>query len=163
MAGQRSWGAAWLLAGLLAGCSADGQAGQEGAQTGPAASAALGEPVAEVAQAATGVCDSNSPTSTQACIDQIQANGGTVINDIFRDTLGHKASELSTFGKLFNAYPGCDRVNIAGCDPGTSQPPYDCPGEYSCVSGPGFLTPWRPRSTRSIAPGASPAASPTTT
>lgn len=87
------------------------------------------------AAAATGVCDSNPPTTTDACINAIQANGG-VVNDIFKDSQGHTATQLPTYGQLFNVYPGCTIASCAGCDPGTDTAPYDCPGEYSCVSQP---------------------------
>ena len=87
------------------------------------------------AQASTGVCDSTPPASTQACIDAIQ-NGGTVINKIFTDANGLTAQQLPLFGKLFNQWPAiCDGVNDAGCA-GTSNPPYDCPGQYTCISPP---------------------------
>jgi len=36
------------------------------------------------------------------------------------------------FGKIFNAWPGCNAPS-AGCG-GTSNPPYDCPGQYACAS-----------------------------
>ena len=85
------------------------------------------------AQASTGVCDSNPPTTTQACIDAIQ-NGGTVVNDIFKDANGLTADQLPLFGKIYNQWGSlCDGVNFAGCA-GTSQSPYDCPGQYVCVT-----------------------------
>jgi hypothetical protein len=83
--------------------------------------------VASTATATGPVCDLSPPTSTQACIDAIQKNGG-VVNDIFRDSLGHTATQLPIFGQLYNIYPGCDAANCAGCDPGWDNPPYDCPG-----------------------------------
>ena len=89
--------------------------------------------VASSARAATGVCDSNPPTTTDACINAIQANGG-VVNDIFRDSQGHTAQQLPVYGQLFNAYPGCTLASCSGCDPGMDTAPYDCPGEYTCTS-----------------------------
>lgn len=87
------------------------------------------------ARASTGVCDSNPPTSTQACISAIQATGG-VVNDIFRDSMGRTGTQLPVFGKLFSIYPSqCTNMNYAGCNPGTDTAPYDCPGQYTCVTG----------------------------
>ncbi|MFS8069838.1 MAG: hypothetical protein ACMG6S_26025, partial [Byssovorax sp.] len=85
---------------------------------------------APAALAATGVCDSNPPTTTTACIDAIQ-NGGTVVNDIFKDVNGLSGQQLPVFGKLYNQWPGCDGANFAGCA-GVSTPPFDCPGQYVC-------------------------------
>jgi Putative metal-binding motif len=82
------------------------------------------------AAAATGLCDSNPPTTSQACIDAVQ-NGGTVINDVFKDSNGLTGPQLPVFGTLFNQWPGCDSTSWAGCA-GESQPPYDCPGQYVC-------------------------------
>ena len=87
------------------------------------------------AWASTGVCDSNPPTSTQACIDAIQ-NGGTVVNDIFKDANGLTGPQLPVFGKLYNQWPGCDGANYAGCA-GTSNAPWDCAGAvgaYTCAA-----------------------------
>lgn len=84
-----------------------------------------------LAAAQTGICDSNPPASTQACIDAIQA-GGTVHNDIFHDANGLTADQLPLFGKVFNAWPGCDTTSFAGCS-GQSLAPFDCPGEYQCT------------------------------
>lgn len=83
---------------------------------------------------ATGVCDANPPTSTQACIDAIQANG-SVVNDVFHDTNGLTAFQLPVYGQLFNAWPGCDMASFAGCS-GQDTPPYDCPGQYTCSGAP---------------------------
>lgn len=88
--------------------------------------------LAPAAWGSTGVCDSNPPTTTTACIDAIQ-NGGAVVNDIFKDTNGLSAQQLPLFGKLYNQWPGCDGANDAGCA-GTSNPPYDCPGQYTCTT-----------------------------
>ncbi len=85
------------------------------------------------AAASTGVCDSNPPTTTQACIDAVQT-GGTVINDIFRDANNRTGPELPVFGTLYNAWPGCDLTSFAGCA-GHSLAPYDCPGQYQCDPG----------------------------
>jgi len=86
------------------------------------------------ALATTGVCDSNPPTSTDACINAIQTAGG-VVNDIFHDANGLTATQLPLYGKLFNQWPGCpDVTSFAGCA-GIDNPPYDCPGEYTCVGG----------------------------
>lgn len=85
---------------------------------------------ARVAAAATGVCDSNPPTTTQACIDAIQNSGG-VVNDIFRDSNGRRADQLPAFAKLVSAFATCATANTAGCN-GTSNAPYDCPGQYTC-------------------------------
>ncbi len=84
------------------------------------------------ARAQTGVCDSNPPVSTQACIDAIQSNG-SVINDIFKDANGLTGQQLPVFGTLFANWPGCDTTPFAGCA-GQSQPPYDCPGQYTCAA-----------------------------
>ncbi|MBI4705047.1 MAG: putative metal-binding motif-containing protein [Deltaproteobacteria bacterium] len=98
----------------------------------------LGEPrgepeaVGQVQLASTGVCDSNHPVSTKACIDAIQLNGG-VVNDIYKDANGLTGPELPVFGKLFNNWPGCNTSN-AQCNCGKSLPPYNCPGQYSCDS-----------------------------
>jgi MYXO-CTERM domain-containing protein len=82
------------------------------------------------ADAATGVCDSNPPTSSEACIAAIQAAGG-VVNDIFTDAGGLTGPELPIFGTLFNQWPGCDGTVFAGCG-GLDTAPYDCPGQYTC-------------------------------
>lgn len=87
--------------------------------------------VAREARAATGICDSNPPTSTAACTAQIQ-NAGTVVEDIFKDTMGRTGFELPVFGKIYNAWPGCNAPS-AGCA-GSSLAPYDCPGQYACAS-----------------------------
>lgn len=84
------------------------------------------------ALASTGVCDSNPPTSTQACIDAIQANGG-VVNDIFKDANGLTADKLPLFGTFFNQWPNCPQSVPSACA-GTSNAPYDCPGEYGCAA-----------------------------
>lgn len=87
--------------------------------------------VAPMASAATGVCNATAE-GPQKCIDAIQNSGG-VVNDVFKDANGLGALELPVFGKLVNAWPGCDFTNNAGCG-GTSLAPYDCPGQYSCAS-----------------------------
>ncbi len=87
--------------------------------------------------ASTGVCDANPPSSTQACIDAIQ-NGGTVINDIFKDSNGLPGPELPLFGTVFNQWPGCDGTNYAGCA-GQSVAPFNCPGQYTCGGLPNSL------------------------
>lgn len=90
--------------------------------------------VASNASASTGVCDSNPPTSTDACISAIQNSGG-VVNDIFKDANGLTATQLPVYGQLVNQWPNCpDLTTFAGCA-GISNPPYDCPGEYTCVAG----------------------------
>lgn len=84
---------------------------------------------APLVEAATGICDS-SPQASQACIDAIQANGG-VVNDIFRDINGLTGDMLPVFGKIINPWPGCPTLNASTCG-GQSNPPYDCPGQYTC-------------------------------
>lgn len=88
------------------------------------------EPVAQVAQRATGICDSNPPATTEACFKAIQSNGGAVVNDIFKDSNGLTADQLPVFGTLFNNWPGCPTTHL-GCA-GQSLPPYDCAGQYQC-------------------------------
>ncbi|MEP7126046.1 MAG: putative metal-binding motif-containing protein [Byssovorax sp.] len=101
-----------------------------------AALAALG--LAPEAWASTGICDSNPPTSTQACIDAIQ-NGGKVVNDIFKDANGLTGPQLPVFGKLFNQWPAaCTTTNGGGCA-GTSNSPWSCPGQYTCAGLPNTL------------------------
>ncbi len=80
-----------------------------------------------------GICDSNAPTSTNACIAQIQSAGG-LINDVFRDKLGRTGDQLPLFGQVFDNWPGCDSTSHAGCA-GVSNAPYDCPGNYVCQPG----------------------------
>jgi MYXO-CTERM domain-containing protein len=82
------------------------------------------------AVAATGVCDSNPPTSSQACVDAIQSAGG-VINDIFKDKNGLTGPQLPVFAQFFNNWPGCTDTSWAGCA-GESTAPYECPGSYVC-------------------------------
>jgi MYXO-CTERM domain-containing protein len=89
------------------------------------------ENVGRTQLAATGVCDNTPPSSTQACIDAVQLNGG-VVNDVFTDANGLTADQLPIFGQLFNNWPGCNTVSYAGCS-GQSLPPYDCPGQYQCT------------------------------
>lgn len=84
---------------------------------------------APFATAATGVCN-ETPEAPQKCIDAIQNSGG-VVNDIFHDSNGLAADQLPVFGKLFNAWPGCPNINASTCA-GQSNPPYDCPGQYTC-------------------------------
>src|SRR5262249_30748195 len=86
--------------------------------------------VVSLARGATGLCDSNPPTSSQACIDQIQS-AGAVVNDIFKDANGLTGPELPLFGKLENAFPGCDPQSFSSCA-GESTAPYACPGGYTC-------------------------------
>jgi len=57
------------------------------------------------------------------------------VNDIFRDANNRTAQQLTLFGKVVNIYPQCTTLNCAGCNPGTSNPPYDCPGQYGCAAG----------------------------
>jgi len=83
-------------------------------------------------EAATGTCDSNPPTSSNACIAAIQSAGG-VVNDIFKDKNGLTGPQLPLFAKYFNNWPGCDTTSWAGCA-GESTPPYDCPSKYTCNS-----------------------------
>lgn len=83
------------------------------------------------AVAATGVCD-QSPANAQACIDAVQA-AGAVTNDIFRDANGRTGPQLPVFGAIFNRWAGCPAELPATCG-GTSLPPYDCPGAYSCAT-----------------------------
>src|SRR5258706_10885211 len=91
--------------------------------------ALVGSAFASNAIASTGVCDSNPPTTTAACINAIQASGG-VVNDIFHDKMGRTGQQLPLFGKVVDLYPGCNTANCAGCNPGTSISPFDCPGQY---------------------------------
>jgi MYXO-CTERM domain-containing protein len=83
----------------------------------------------------TGVCDSNPPISSDACISAIQANGG-VVNDIFRDVNGLTGPELPVFGTLFQQWPACTELqgqtSFAGCS-GQSLAPADCAGQYQCT------------------------------
>jgi MYXO-CTERM domain-containing protein len=94
------------------------------------------ENIGTVQQAATGVCDANPPTSTQACIDAVQMSGGAIVNDVFTDSNGLTADQLPVFGQLFNNWPGCNTVNFSGCS-GQSNAPFDCPGQYTCTGLPG--------------------------
>src|SRR5258708_6242828 len=80
--------------------------------------------------AQTGVCSSNPPTSTQACLDAM-GTAGVLTDDIFRDTNGLTADQVPLYGVLFNNWPGCISTNSGGCS-GQSLQPYDCPGQYSC-------------------------------
>ena len=95
----------------------------------------VAEHLGEVRQAgtSTGVCDSNPPVSTQACIDAVQAGAG-VFNEVFTDSNGLTADQLPVFGQLFNNWPGCNTTSSAGCA-GLSQAPFDCPGQYVCEAG----------------------------
>ena len=97
------------------------------------AAIAIAALVSRSARASTGVCDSNPPTTNQACIDAIQSSGG-VVNDIFTDANGRTALQLPLFAKLYNPYaPSCDRGN-SGCNPGISLgPAFDCPGDFTCT------------------------------
>ncbi|MBS2027818.1 MAG: putative metal-binding motif-containing protein [Deltaproteobacteria bacterium] len=89
--------------------------------------------LASTARASTGVCDSNPPTSTQACIDAIQS-AGTVVNDIFRDANGRDGTQLPVYGKLINNWPQCgDVTNFDACAT-VDAAPYDCPPGYSCAT-----------------------------
>jgi hypothetical protein len=63
-----------------------------------AASALAVAAIAPDTLASTGVCDSNPPTTTTACIDAIQ-NGGAVVNDIFKDVNGLSGQQLPVFGR----------------------------------------------------------------
>ena len=70
------------------------------------------------------------PTDCTAVIQ----NSGAVVNDIFKDTMGHTADQLPLYGKLFNQWAGCTPYEVnPGCA-GTSTAPYTCPGAYSCAS-----------------------------
>lgn len=89
------------------------------------------------ALASTGVCDSNPPTSSDACIAAIQSAGaGAVVNDIFKDANGLSGPQLPLFGKLFNHKPACAAMttSFAGCA-GVDTGAMDCPGLYTCTSG----------------------------
>lgn len=99
-------------------------------RTSRAAVVALALCLPASAHAATGVCDSNQPTTTQACTDAVQ-NAGAVVNDIFRDANNRTGPQLPTFGQLFNVWPGCDLTSWAGCA-GQDLAPADCPGQYAC-------------------------------
>jgi hypothetical protein len=100
------------------------------AEADPVHQAPPPEPVRQVQQRATGVCDANPPASTQACVDAIQANGGAIVNDVFKDTNGLTADQLPVFGTLFNNWPGCSTTHL-GCA-GQSLAPFDCPAQYQC-------------------------------
>ena len=91
------------------------------------------------AHASTGVCDSNPPTTTTACINAIQMNAGAVVNDIFKDQNGRTAGQLPLFGKLVNVYAGCPQEIFNLCA-GHSNPPYDCPMEYTCTTASGAFS-----------------------
>src|SRR3954468_3398669 len=87
------------------------------------------------------VCDIG--TGPSDCITAIQNSGADrVVNDIFKDAKGRNAFQLPVYGRLLEIekiFPAClaptgQTANCAGCNPGTSRPPYDCPGAYDCVS-----------------------------
>lgn len=82
------------------------------------------------------------------CIAAIQGSGaGRVVNDIFKDAKGRTATNLPVYGRLLEIekiFPAClvppvQGASSAGCNPGVSQPPYDCPGQYICAP-PGAIT-----------------------
>jgi MYXO-CTERM domain-containing protein len=85
-----------------------------------------------IASASTGVCDKSPPASTQACINAIQNNGG-VVNDVFKDSNGLTGDALPVYGKLFNQWPNCPDLTDFGSCSGQSNPPYDCPSQYTCT------------------------------
>lgn len=89
-------------------------------------------------------CDINPPTSTDACIAAIQSSGADrVVNDVFKDAKGRTATQLPVYGKLLEIdkiFPMCTvppakSANCQSCNPGTSNPPFDCPGQYTCAGG----------------------------
>ncbi len=91
-------------------------------------------------------CDIGSGPA--ACIAAIQGSGaGRVVNDIFRDAKGRDAMQLPVYGTLVpidKIFPACtvpptQGAPSAGCNPGVSNPPYDCPGGYTCAP-PGAIT-----------------------
>ena len=91
-------------------------------------------------------CDIGSGPA--ACIAAIQGSGaGRVVNDIFRDAKGRDATQLPVYGTLVpidKIFPACtvpptQGAPSAGCNPGVSNPPYDCPGGYTCAP-PGAIT-----------------------
>lgn len=88
--------------------------------------------LAAPASASTGVCDSNPPTSTQACIDAIQNSGG-VVNDIFRDANGRDATQLPVYGQLIDNWPGCSGTTDFDACATVDTAPYDCPGQFTCA------------------------------
>ena len=67
---------------------------------------------------------------------------GGVVNDIFKDTMGHTADQLPLYGKLFNQWAGCTPYEVnpgcAGTSNPSASPPnppsYNCPGNYTCAS-----------------------------
>lgn len=64
-----------------------------------------------------------------ACTSEILGAAGLVVNEVFKDSLGHDAYSLPVYGKLINNWPGCpERVDFAGA--GHSIEPYNCPGQY---------------------------------
>ena len=88
------------------------------------------------------VCDI-LPNGPSDCIAAIQNSGADrVVNDIFKDAKGRDATSLPIYGTLLaldKIYPGCtaptgQSASCAGCNPGVSRPPYDCPGAYDCTS-----------------------------
>jgi hypothetical protein len=87
------------------------------------------------------VCDVGGGPA--ACIAAIQNSGADrVVNDIFKDAKGRVATALPVYGKLVapdKIFPLCtaptgQTANCAGCNPGVSKPPFDCPGSYDCTS-----------------------------
>ena len=90
------------------------------------------------------VCDVGGGPA--ACIAAIQNSGADrVVNDVFKDAKGRVATALPVYGKLVapdKIYPGCtaptgQSANCAGCNPGTSVAPFDCPDptSYTCAGG----------------------------
>ena len=90
------------------------------------------------------VCDVG--TGPNDCIAAIQNSGADrVVNDIFKDAKGRDATALPVYGRLLEIdkiFPGClaptgQTANCAGCNPGTSLAPFDCPGpaSYTCAGG----------------------------
>lgn len=82
------------------------------------------------ALASTGVCD-QTPQTAAACVTAVQT-GGTVVNDIFRDSNNRVGTDLPVLGTLFNRWAGCAAETVFGGCAGESLAPYDCPGQYRC-------------------------------
>lgn len=84
------------------------------------------------ASAATGLCDTQPGVTDIACINSILAEN-RVVNAVFTDKQGRTAEQLPVFGVLYNQWANCPATAFPTCS-GTSTPPYDCPGAYTCAT-----------------------------
>ena len=77
------------------------------------------------------------------CIAAVQASGA-VVNDIFKDANGLTGLELPVFGQIINNWPMCgdtiDYDSCAGVSNASANPPYNCPGNYTCGAADGTVT-----------------------